>query len=124
MPLWILVLTLVSVTLSAVAQVTMKAGLSQPPIRAALAAGDCLALAMAAASNPFLVAGFGLYFVGALVWLVVLARVNVSVAYPFMSLGFLMTAGLAALFLGESVSAKRWLGIFLVGIGVYIVARG
>jgi drug/metabolite transporter (DMT)-like permease len=123
MPPWMLVLTLVSVTLSAVAQITMKAGMSQPPMRAALAAGDHLATAMAAASNPFLIAGFGLYFVGALVWLLVLARVNVSVAYPFVSLGFLLTAGLAALLLGESVSVKRLLGILLVGLGVYIVAR-
>jgi drug/metabolite transporter (DMT)-like permease len=123
MPLGVLVLTLVSVALSAVAQVAMKAGMSRPPMRAALATGDHLATALAAASNPFLVAGFGLYFIGALVWLLVLSRVDVSVAYPFVSLGFLLTAGLAALLLGESISAERLLGIFLVTVGVYVVAR-
>jgi drug/metabolite transporter (DMT)-like permease len=123
MPPRILVLVLVSVTLSAVAQITMKAGMSRPSMQSALAGGDQLATALAAVANPFLVAGFGLYFVGALVWLLVLARVDVSMAYPFVSLGFLMTAGLAALLLGESISAKRLLGILLVAIGVYTVAR-
>jgi len=116
-------LVLVSVTLSAVAQVTMKAGMSRPAIRTAIAAGDQLGIAMAALANPLVAIGFALYFVGALVWLLVLSRVDVSMAYPFVSLGFLLTAAFAALLLGESIGTRRLFGILLVVAGVYTVAR-
>lgn len=119
----VFLMILASISTSAVAQVTLKAGMSRPAVKAALVAGDHLALVAATALNPFIVGGFALYFLGALVWLLVLSRIDVSMAYPFVSIGFVLTAALAALFLGEAVGAHRLIGIALVAGGVYIIAH-
>src|SRR5262249_23680657 len=73
------------------------------------------------ATNPLLVTGFGLYFVGALVRLLVLARVDVSIAYPSLSLGFILTAGHAWLMLGANIGPMRLIGI-LLWRSAYIIA--
>jgi len=54
---------------------------------------------------------------------VVLNRVPVSFAYPFVGLGFILTAVLAWTLLGEGVSAGRALGTLLVALGVVLIAR-
>jgi drug/metabolite transporter (DMT)-like permease len=117
----LLLLTLVSVSLSAIAQIVLKTGVSTPRFGAGFA-GDGVAAALAVLINPFVVAGLGLYFLGALVWLAVLSKVEVSVAYPFVGLGFLLTLALAWLFLGENVGAIRVLGTAMVAIGVCLVS--
>ena len=62
--------------------------------------------------------------VGYLIWLVVLNRVAVSFAYPFVGLGFVLTAFLAWALLGEGLTAYRALGTLLVTLGVVLIARG
>jgi len=119
----LLLLTLVSVSLSAIAQITLKAGMSSPKLAASLAGGDLAPAVLAAIGRPCVVAGLGLYFLGALVWLGVLSQVDVSVAYPFVGFGFLLTAAFAALFLGEEVGLLRLLGTGMIAAGVYLVAQ-
>ena len=96
-------------TVTAVAQLVLKRGMSASGMHEALAAG-WMPAALAVASNVWVVAGLALYFVGALIWLVVLNRVAVSFAYPFVGLGFVLTALLAWALLGEGLTAYRALG--------------
>ena len=56
-------------------------------------------------------------------WIVGLSRVPVSQAYPILSVGYIVTALLAWITLGESVTAARWAGIGLIVVGVLLVAR-
>ena len=119
----ILSLILLSVALSAAAQITMKFGLSSSGVRAGLGSGSSLSAALAVATNPLVIIGLSLYAIGAILWLCVLARIDVSRAYPFMGLGFVLTAAFAALFLGEKVTAMRFSGTLLVVMGVVLVAR-
>jgi drug/metabolite transporter (DMT)-like permease len=63
------------------------------------------------------------YGMGFLVWLVVLAKADVSYAYPMISLGYVFTALLAWLLLGEHVTATRFVGILITCLGVFIIAR-
>jgi len=116
-------LILLSVTVTAVAQLVLKRGMSASGMHEALAAG-WMPAALAVASNAWVVAGLALYFVGALIWLVVLNRVAVSFAYPFVGLGFVLTAFLAWALLGEGLTAYRALGTLLVTLGVVLIARG
>jgi len=116
-------LILLSVTVTAVAQLVLKRGMSASGMHEALAAG-WMPAALAVASNVWVVAGLALYFVGALIWLVVLNRVAVSFAYPFVGLGFVLTALLAWALLGEGLTAYRALGTLLVTLGVVLIARG
>ncbi len=69
-----------------------------------------------------ILAGLACYGLSMAVWMVVLAKVPVSIAYPCNSLGFLMTAVLAWLLLGEPISLQKMLGIAVICVGVFIVA--
>jgi multidrug transporter EmrE-like cation transporter len=64
-----------------------------------------------------------LYLFGAMLWLLVLAKIDVTQAYPFVGLGFLITMALGMIWLGESVSSARFAGTVLVATGVILVAR-
>lgn len=57
------------------------------------------------------------------VWLAVLAKVEVTMAYPFVGLGFLVTLALGVLLLGETMSLTRVIGTLLVVLGVVLTAQ-
>ena len=118
-----LLIILFNVVITSVAQVVLKRGMSGAEMHEALAQG-WLSAAVAVAFNAWVVAGLALYFLGGLVWLVVLNRVPVSFAYPFVGLGFVITAVLAWGTLGEALSAERVFGTLLVALGVALIARG
>lgn len=120
MRLGLLALILLSVAISALAQIALKSGMSSVAVQKTLAASPWDTLG-AALLNPAVLAGLGLYGAGALLWLYVLARVDVSVAYPFVGLGFVLTAAFAVLILGEPVNALRLAGTGLVVVGVVLV---
>ena len=69
------------------------------------------------------VAGVLCYMVSLVVWIMGLSRVPVSVAYPMLSLGYVINAVAAYYLFGEAVSATRWLGIGFIVLGVWLVAR-
>jgi multidrug transporter EmrE-like cation transporter len=117
-------LILFSVSFSAAAQLLLKIGMSSGAIQTALASGDsALRTALHVVREPFVLFGLLLYGVGAAVWLLVLARLDVSVAYPFVGLGFILTMALGYLLLNEPVGALRLVGTCLVAVGVVLVAR-
>ena len=63
------------------------------------------------------------YAASLVVWIVGLSRVPVSVAYPLLSLGYIINAIAAHYLLGEAVTPARWLGIGFIVLGVWLVAR-
>jgi len=69
------------------------------------------------------VAGVACYMVSLLVWIMGLSRVPVSVAYPMLSLGYVINAVAANYLFGEAVTVARWLGIGFIILGVWLVAR-
>jgi multidrug transporter EmrE-like cation transporter len=69
------------------------------------------------------VAGVACYMVSLLVWIMGLSRVPVSVAYPMLSLGYVINAVAAYYLFGETVTVTRWLGIGFIIVGVWLVAR-
>ena len=58
-----------------------------------------------------------------LLWMVVLSRLEVGYAYPFLSLGYVVAAVAGYYFLGESLSILRIAGILVICLGVFMVAR-
>lgn len=115
-------LILISVAISALAQIILKHGMSASEMQSAMTAGG-MAAAWAIVGNGFVLLGLSLYGAGALLWLGVLARVDVSQAYPFVGLGFVLTMAFAWYFLGESLVFSRILGTFLIVAGVVLVAH-
>jgi multidrug transporter EmrE-like cation transporter len=117
----IFAMVLFSVGLSALAQIAMKRGMSSADIQRHI--DTPIQALISAAGNGPVVLGLAMYAVSAVAWLLVLARLDVSLAYPFVALGFVVTMLLGALLLGEEIGPLRIAGTMLVGCGVILLAR-
>lgn len=116
-----LVLILGSVALSAAAQVLLKVGVTV--VRERLAVDATVASTVIAAFvNPAVIGGLGLYAVGAVLWIGALSRADLSQAYPFVGLGFVLTSAVGYTLLGETLNPGRLAGTALVVLGVVIIA--
>ncbi|HNY32092.1 MAG TPA: SMR family transporter [Fibrobacteria bacterium] len=73
-------------------------------------------------TNPWIFGGFFLYAGSFALWLVVLSKVELSKAYPMVSLGYLVTFLLGVALFGESVSLLKCCGLALVMGGVALLA--
>ena len=67
--------------------------------------------------------GFAFFGVGAVFWLAAISRVNLSWAYPMLSLGYLLVLLFSAIVLKEHVSAVRWFGAVVIVAGIILVFR-
>lgn len=117
-------LILLSVAISAAAQMALKAGMSALGVQQALAGPLGPMTVVRVLFEPFVFLGLFLYFIGALVWLLVLARVEVSFAYPFVALGFVLTAIGGRVVFGDSLGLAKVIGVLLISAGVVVLARG
>jgi len=120
MPLITWVFALVSILLSALAQLSMKIGMTR--IRESCVTG--VDLVRAIAFSPHVMGGLALYGVGAILWLSVLSRAPLSMAYPLVSLGFVFVSVLAWALLGEILPPLRIAGITFILLGVAMVGLG
>ena len=75
------------------------------------------------ATQGYFVLGAACYAVSIVVWILGLSRVPVSIAYPLLSVGYIINAIAAHYLFGESVTITRWLGIGFIIVGVWLVAR-
>jgi multidrug transporter EmrE-like cation transporter len=116
-------LILSSVALSALAQIALKAGMATSVIQANLASPPGIAALTAIFGSWRILLGLLIYFLSAGVWLFVLARVDVSLAYPFVGLGFILTMLLGWGMRGEILSVHRVAGTALIVAGVVLLAR-
>lgn len=115
-------LVLTGVLLNAIAQLLLKAGagsLANVELRASNAA----AIAGRLIFNVPIIAGLGCYVLSVVVWILALARVEVSVAYPMLSLGYVVNALAAWWLFNESLNGARLAGIGIILVGVWLVAR-
>lgn len=75
------------------------------------------------AFQPYIMSGVACYVISLVVWIMALSRVPVSIAYPMLSIGYVINAFVAWQWFGEPLSAQKLLGIGFIVIGVYVVAR-
>jgi drug/metabolite transporter (DMT)-like permease len=122
MSLTMLALILVTVTMSACAQLALKLGMKGPGITAGLAEGG-LTAALSVALNPWIILGLSIYGLSVVLWLWVLSKVELSVAYPFVGVSFLITMAFGAWLLHEEITVGRLIGTVLIAIGCVLVAR-
>ena len=71
--------------------------------------------------NPMVLFGFFCWFVEIVAWIQVLSRVPLSVAFPIMSLCYVGTIIASKYVLKETISPKKWLGVFCITVGVAII---
>ena len=118
----IFALILLGVLLNAGAQLLLKAGMDRIG-HFAFSLHNIVPIGMKVAMNPFIILGLGSYVISVVVWLLVLSRVDVSYAYPMLSIGYIVNAVAAYYLFGENLSLTKLAGIGVIIIGVYLVAR-
>jgi drug/metabolite transporter (DMT)-like permease len=124
MPTATLLLIVTSVVLTASAQLLLKIGMSHAGIKSRLDERAWGSLGRQVVANPWVVSGLAMYVLGAALWLLVLAKVQLSFAYPFVGLGFIVTMLLGWRLLGDAMSVQRVAGTLLISAGVVLVASG
>jgi multidrug transporter EmrE-like cation transporter len=117
-----LALILTGVLLNAVAQLLLKAG-SRAIVGVAVSFGNAWTLLERVAINPPIIGGLVCYAISVVVWIFALSRVDVSVAYPMLSVGYVVNAIAAWMLFGENLNAARLAGIGVIIVGVWLVAR-
>jgi multidrug transporter EmrE-like cation transporter len=117
-----LALILTGVLLNAAAQLLLKAG-SRAVSGMAFSLNNAGALLERMALNPPILAGLTCYAVSVVVWVLALSRVDVSVAYPMLSIGYVVNAVAAWLLFAETLSPARVVGIGIIIVGCWLVAR-
>ena len=86
-------------------------------------AANVLPIGLKVAQQPHILGGLVCYAISVVVWILALSRVEVSIAYPMLSLGYVVNAAAAYFLFGEDVNAMRMAGIFVIIVGVVLVAR-
>jgi multidrug transporter EmrE-like cation transporter len=118
---WVLILS--GVGLNAAAQLALKSATKPLAQFMRFDAETLLAsIALLSKSPPFWV-GMFCYGASVCVWLAALSKAPVSVAYPMLSIGYIIVAGASVLWLGETMSPGKMLGIALICAGVVLVSR-
>ena len=111
-------LLLFAVVSAATGQVMLKHGMQVASARAADSGGS---LALRAATSPWVLLGLVVFGVSAVAWLAALARVPLSVAYPFNALGYIVILTASVVVLHERANVLTWVGSLMVVSGLLIV---
>jgi multidrug transporter EmrE-like cation transporter len=112
-------LILVSVGFATAGQFTLKAAMNH--VTHGLPDSTAIDTLLRAAREPRLWAGLTLFGVSAVFWLVVLSKVALSFAYPFVGVSYIVIVLVARLVLHEHVPTLRWVGVAVVATGIAIV---
>jgi multidrug transporter EmrE-like cation transporter len=114
-------LVLSSVSLSAAAQTAFKLGVNRVTLPEA---SGVFATALTFLFSPLVLLGLGLYGVGTVLWLFALRQMDLSLAYPFVAVSFVMVSLSGILVLGEAVNLYRLSGLALIILGLLVMAKG
>ncbi len=115
-------LILLGVLLNAAAQLLLKEGMRRVG-HFEFAWANLLPVGLQVATNVFVLGGMGCYLISVAVWLLVLSRVEVSFAYPMLSIGYIVNAVAGYYLFQENLSVPRITGILIIVAGVYLISR-
>jgi len=115
-----LVLVSLCIVLGASGQICMKRGMVEIPITSTQ---DLFSNIKTIFSSSYVIIGLLFYGVATFLWLGALSQLEVSFMYPLLSLGYVLTAILACVFIHEEVTLLRWVGILLIVCGCFLVIK-
>ncbi len=115
-------LILTGVLLNAAAQLLLKTGTTRVG-HFEFSMNNLVPVGWQLATQPHILGGLCCYVVSVVVWIMALSRVPVSVAYPMLSIGYVVNAFAAWWLFGESLAAQKLIGIGFIVVGVWLVAR-
>lgn len=115
-------LVLTGVLLNAIAQLSLKASVAETGI-IQFEMQSLFSSAGSLVTNLWLWLGLICYAVSVVVWILALSRVDVSIAYPMLSIGYIVNAIAASYLFNEPLGIGKVVGIGVIILGVYILAR-
>jgi drug/metabolite transporter (DMT)-like permease len=113
-------LILLDITLVVAGQFCMKFGINK--------VGSFTSMAMAkfllkAFTSPLILLGVAFYAISAVIWIIILSKVDLSFAYPMLSIGYVLVLIISWAFLGESINVIKVLGIIFICLGIVFIFR-
>lgn len=117
----ILVLIL-SISISSAAHVLLKKGMIVHGINSTNI-DNLFSLIYSLITNPWIIGGMFLHVSALGIWLWALSKVDISFAYPFLGLGYVLVSAMAYLWLGEEINSIRTLGMVIIIIGIFVLAK-
>ena len=109
---------LISVLLSASAQMFLK----KAATLSSLGTNSITAFLAKVGTSPFTWLGLLMFGSSLALWILILAKLPVSKAYPFVAIGIVITSAASIAFYGESISALKLFAILLIASGVSLLA--
>ena len=113
---------LISVLAGGAGQILLKHGMSRMG-EVTLIANQMPLILWRLGTNPFVVSGLMLYASGTIFWLAALSRVDLSFAYPFASLSYVIMLLASWQLFNEHITLLRLTGTFIIGFGVFLISR-
>ena len=113
---------LISVLTSTVGQLLLKVGMNSMG-SITLSSNQFLSTSWKMATNPHVFIGLVIYLAGTIFWLAALSRVDLSYAYPFASLSYVVMLVASWMMFDEKITLSRFLGTVVIGIGVLLISR-
>lgn len=117
-----LVVILITVFMSACAQLLLKMGMNKSEANGGLFDDGVMSLIQTLFS-PLVFSGIMVYGVSVLVWLWVLSKVDLSIAYPFVGISFIFTLLFGVFLLDESLNVFKVIGTIMIAVGCFFVAK-
>ena len=116
-----LAIAITSVLLNAAAQLFLKAGTNVVGT-VSFGGADTVQTLLQIARIPWFWAGFACYGISLFTWIATLSRAPVSVAYPLLSIGYVVNALMAYWLFGESLTVQKIVGIGFIVTGVVLLS--
>ena len=114
-------LLVLSVGFATAGQLTLKAAMNEVGRIGTTQVTEAGQTVLRAAKEPKLWLGLALFGISSMFWLVVLSRVDLSLAYPMVGLSYVVIVMFAAFLLHENVPPLRWVGVVVIAIGIALV---
>jgi len=114
------VLLFISISLAVIGQLLMKRGMQ---IFGTFPVNELLVKIIPMILNPFVFIGLAAFGVSSVFWLAVLSRLDLSLVYPMVSIGYIFVAIFSWVLLGEQLTLIRWAGIIVICAGVFLISR-
>ena len=116
-----IVMLLISVAFATAGQLTLKAAMEAIGRIGTAQVSDAGQTVARAVKEPLLWIGLVLFGISALFWLVVLSRVDLSLAYPFVGVSYVIVVALARFLFHEHVPTLRWVGVSVIALGIALI---
>jgi drug/metabolite transporter (DMT)-like permease len=119
-----ILLILLSISIAVGGQILLKMGMNKIVGITSNNTGALSHLFLGVIKSPMVLIGLFLYLISAAIWLIVISAVDLSFAYPFLGLTYVLILIVSKFILKEDVNPVRWIGAAIITIGVVVISRG